>query len=734
MPTRTRGPHLQKFNLVLLIHAHQPIGNFDEVMERTYEHSYLPFLDCLARHPRVRMGLHYSGSLLEWLAVHHPEYLQRIGALAARGHVEVVGGGFYEPILITIPPEDQIEQIRRLSDFITEHFGKRPGGAWLAERVWEPQLPAALAEAGVEYTLVDDSHFLAAGRELPELYGYYVAEERGWTVKVIPGLQQLRYLLPFGTVDDSIAFLRGAAAEHPGGMASMGDDMEKFGGWPHTWEHCFRDGWLENFFAALEANQDWLEIIPPGEALAARKPLGRVDLPTASYTEMMEWVLPTQVRQRFHALLEEFAGRPDVRRFLRGGFWRGFFSKYAEANLLHKKMLRVSSKLRSSGQKGAKGTAKHAKAVTHLLRAQCNDAYWHGIFGGLYAPHLRTALWRELVRAETFADAMRNGAKRYQAMDRLDFDADGMEEIEITSPKFAALIKPSGGGTIEALDFRPSAVTLINSLQRRVEAYHERLRNAALDTGHVASIHNQTLVKEDGLENRLRYDRWPRHAFRLLLFSAGKTHADYEALRLEESAAFAGGDYQVERATSHDVQLSLEAPLSLAIPGGGPGDNLHAVKAFQFRWHKKGADVACRLDLQRSGSESGSAEAAAPPQFMVGLEIVLNLLAPNVSDRYFEFAGKRHALAWSGVVEGSHLRVVDEWQDVAVKIEAAGASHLWVAPIETVSESEEGFERVYQGSQILAVWPVELIASGKWSAETVLHVTPARQGKIKHEN
>src|ERR1019366_1602005 len=269
-------------------------------------------------------------------------------------------------------------------------------------------------------------------------YGYYVAEEGGRTVKVIPGLQRLRHLLPFGTVDDSIAFLRGAAAEHPGGMASMGDDMEKFGGWPHTWEHCYRDRWLDNFFGAIEANQDWLETIPPGEALAAHAPLGRVDLPTASYTEMMEWVLPTPVRQKFHGLLEEFRDRPDVRRFLRGGFWRGFFSKYAEANLLHKKMLRVSSKLRHESRKGpkksAKGTAALARAITNLLRAQCNDAYWHGIFGGLYAPHLRTALWRGLVRGATTADGLHHGAKRYQAMAQFDFDADGREENENTLP------------------------------------------------------------------------------------------------------------------------------------------------------------------------------------------------------------------------------------------------------------------------------------------------------------
>jgi hypothetical protein len=717
---------LQKFSLVLLIHAHQPVGNFDDVMERTFQRSYLPFLDCLARHPQVRLGLHYSGPLLEWILEQHPEYIQRIGALAARGQVEVVGGGFYEPILITIPPEDQVEQITLLSEFIAEHFGKRPGGAWLAERVWEPQLPAALAEAGVDYTLVDDSHFLNAGREMPELFGYYIAEERGRTVKVIPGLQELRYLLPFGTVDDSMAALRRMAQEHPGGMASMGDDMEKFGGWPHTYEHCFVNGWLDNFFAALEANQDWLEVIPPGEALSTRMPVGRIDLPTASYTEMMEWVLPTAARQKFHSLLNEFAERPEVRRFLRGGFWRGFFSKYSESNLLHKKMLRVSSKLHQPGRKKpktARAAAERSKALRHLLRAQCNDAYWHGIFGGLYSPHLRTALWRELVLAETIADAQSNGGKQYQVVTRLDFDADGKEEIEIASSRFAALIKPSQGGTLEILDFRPSGVTLVNSLQRRSEAYHDRLRNAPPSTGRVASIHDQTLVKEEGLEKRLKYDRWPRSTFRLLLFADGKTHADYEALLLDECPIFAGGDYLAAEVTPQEVVLNLEGALS----GAGAGDSnrlLRVRKTLHFDNQENGFDVRCRLELQRPGS---GPSAPAPKNLMVGLELVLNLLAPAAHDRYFETPEGRQALSWGGVVDSTKLKMVDEWQNVAIEIEARGAGKIWVSPIETVSESEEGFERVYQGSQILGCWPVDLSSPESWTSETALRIRPARQ-------
>ncbi len=718
---------MPKFNLVLLIHAHQPVGNFDDVMERTYERSYLPFVECLARHPLVRLGLHFSGSLLEWLAEKHPEYIQRVAALVARGQVEIAGGGFYEPILIAIPYEDRIEQIRRLSDFVEKHFGKRPTGAWLAERVWEPQLPLELAEAGMEYTLVDDSHFLTAGRELPELFGYYMADECASTVKVIPGLRELRYLLPFGSVEDSVSFLRKCAGDHPGGMASMGDDMEKFGAWPHTYDHCYRDGWLDRFFSAMEANFEWLEMVPPGEALASHPPLGRVDLPTASYPEMMEWVLPTSVRLKFHALLDEFSARPDVRHFLRGGFWRGFFSKYSEANLLHKKMLRVSSKLHAvdakASKRAAKGTLLRARAATHLMRAQCNDAYWHGIFGGLYAPHLRTELWRELVRAESIADGLQHGAKPYQTVTRLDFDADGREEIEITSPAFAALVKPSDGGTLGILDFRPSAVTLINSLQRRVEAYHSRLTNAAQFAAKVASIHDQTIAKEPGLEKHLKYDRWSRSVFRLLLFEPGKTHAEYESLQLQENAAFAGGDYKVESATAQVVKLTKEAPLIQLIAGADPGIILCATKILQFEKNERAFEIRCRIDLALKGAVPA---VTAPVQFTVGLELVINLLAPNAPDRFIEFAESRKLLQWSGVVDGSQVRLADEWQDVAVEIETRGASQIWISPIDTVSESEEGFERVYQGSQILGVWNATLSTTESWSAETVIRVSKAR--------
>ncbi|MFZ3217378.1 MAG: alpha-amylase/4-alpha-glucanotransferase domain-containing protein [Candidatus Acidiferrales bacterium] len=702
---------MAKFQFVLLVHAHQPVGNFDDVIERAYQQSYLPFVQVLARHPAIHVGLHYTGSLLEALERSHPEYFELLRGLVQRGQVEMVGGGYYEPILIAIPPEDRHEQITRLADYIEKHFAARPRGAWLAERVWEPQLPSSLAPAGVEYTLVDDNHFLGAGFELNRLHGYYLAEDLCHTVKVMPGLKAFRYLIPFRAPGETIQFLRTCAAEQPGGFAAMGDDLEKFGVWPGTNKLCYTDGWLENLFVALEQNADWVETATPGEAVAAHPPLGRADLPTASYSEMMEWSLPTAARDRYHGLLTEFAARTDMLPFLRGGIWRNFFSKYCESNLLHKKMLHVSQKVRQLDDRARPSHAfreAREEAKTLTLRGQCNDPFWHGVFGGLYSPHLRTALWQSLIEAEAIADGLAHASEPYQDSVKVDFDADGHEEIYFTADRYAAVLCPADGGTISAIDCRQSNAALVNSLTRRVEAYHAKVRNLpAANARGAQSIHDQVRAKEAGLERWLHYDRWPRHCFRLLLFGREKKYEDCGAVQLVEDASLAGGSYRIVRVSATKATLASEESV-----------NWPAEKVFSFTSTATGFGIGCEVALRRTAPGTASV--------YVGIETVLNFLAPAAPDRYFESRGQRYPLRWSAAAAGGELRVVDEWQGVSVTLTAPDAQEFWITPIETVSESEDGFERIYQGSQMIALWPVELASGGEWRGK--LHFGVKRPG------
>ncbi len=350
-----------------------------------------------------------------------------------------------------------------------------------------------------------------------------------------------------------------------------------------------------------------------------------------------------------------------------------------------------------------------------LLRAQCNDAYWHGIFGGLYAPHLRTELWRSLIRAESIADRQTAGAL-IPRVELLDYDADGAHEHLFSAPEYQALLKPTDGGTLAAFDFRPAAATLINSIQRRPEAYHARLREVAKTAvpGAVASIHEQTLVKEPGLERFLRYDRWPRHAFRVLLFDPARTQAEYETLELQEDPGFAGGAYSVKSSSANDAQLIREAELTFAATPGATAARLSLAKRFSFGAAPHGCEIGCEIGLKLKQS-------LAKP-IAIGIESVINLLAPAESDRFFETSKGHQNLRFSGVLPGPLLRMEDGWQRVRITFHAPGAKEFWIAPIETVSESEEGFERVYQGSQILAVWNPPLAAEEPWFARLVWRI------------
>jgi len=658
---------MNRLHFALVLHAHQPLGNFDHVVEEAYRLSYLPFIEMLSGHPKISLTIHYSGSLLQWIEKNHPEYFDLLRGLVARDRLELLGGGYYEPILISIPDRDKLAQLNKLSDYLERHFGRRPKGIWLTERVWEPALPQALAAAGIAYTLTDDTHFLNAGLEPEALFGDYITESNGAPVRVVPGQKDLRYLLPFQAVEKTVEYLSEVSKKHPNGLAAMGDDLEKFGVWPETHKHVYESGWLEDFFTALEEQATWLRPVRVSDYLDACPPLGRIYLPTASYQEMMEWALPEAaeaVLERARHRAEKMEDGAEFLRFLRGGLWNNFFHKYSEANLLHKRMLWVSRSFTEAERSG--------EAYDALLAGQCNDAYWHGVFGGLYAPHLRHALYANLVKASRHSTG--------PAVSTADFDLDGRPEVVFDSETLFAVLDPGDGATVPEIDYKPGEVNVVNSLRRRHENYHDKLRNYAAQGGEAGqeavSIHDRVRVKEEGLERALIYDRYERSCFRAYRFDRNKTLEDYAKLELQEDRELAAGAW-----TSSGLVCACGGLRKTFAMGHGKMDP---------------GKMSCAL----------SAAAGAPAR--LGLELIFNLMAPDAHDRYFQADNLRKRLRWQGEIARSNkLSLYDWYLGVAIHITVEPAASWWVAPIHTVSQSEDGFERVYQGSMILPWWEIE---------------------------
>ena len=703
-----------RVSLALVIHNHQPVGNFGWVIEDVYQHAYSPMLYALERHPGIRLGLHYTGPLLQWMAANKPESLDQIRRLVDRGQVEIVGGGYYEPILITLPDRDRHGQLTRMRDELEKLFGRRPSGAWLAERVWEPSLAYDLAAAGYEWTVLDDNHLRAASIREDDMWTAFTTDDRGKRLSIFGTEQGLRYRIPFKPVDDVISYLHERVTPDGQYVGMMGDDGEKFGSWPGTFEYCWsRECWVDRLFDAIEASGDWLTMAMPSEWLAANPPSRRVYVPTSSYTEMTEWVLPPDETAVFVRLLAEARARElPAARFLRGGFWRNYMARYREINELHKQMLRVSEAVEAMPHAGAGGPARKARAVDHLYQGQSNDCYWHGLFGGIYIVHMRMATLAHLIAAEDLADLAveASGGEPYET--RLaDTDLDAIDEVLVSARGQTVVVDLAEGAGISSWDLRASRVALASVMRRRPEAYHERLAaaenaSAPAEAGAAVSdtpktIHDIVATKEPGLAAHLHYDRHERRSGLVHLLPAdGSTAvADFVAASYLELGDFTEGAF--EPIVVADDRL-VARRLGL-LRSSGVDRPLVVEKTYRFGGGRSDPTLELETKVENPGDSSLA--------FELAVEWNVNLLGGGHNEAAFYEAetGERTPHDVLGAQpSASTIAFGNDYEGVRVSAAIEPVARLTWYPVETVSNSEGGFERSYQGSSLLFRWSVAL--------------------------
>jgi len=643
------------------VHNHQPVGNFPPIFKAAFADCYRPLLEGLAAHPSFKFALHFSGPLWEYMEKNERGCWDLVRELARRGQVELLSGGFYEPILSVIPEDDRVGQVRMMNDFLGENFGQRPRGLWLTERVWEPGLPGSLAAAGIEFTLLDEEHFHYAG--VRDLSTTYITEDGGRGLRVFPIDKTLRYDIPFHSLEDIDAYL--ASIRDAGGTAILGDDGEKFGLWPGTHKWVYEDGWLQRFLAFIEDRK--IRMTSFSGYIDSHPPAGRVYLPPASYEEMMEWVLEPD-EQAAYEKLKASAG-PEARRFVRGGFFRDFFRKYPEANSLHKRMTMVSTAVRAAGVSG--------ESLRDLYKGQCNDAYWHGVFGGLYLPHLREAAYHHLLEAE-------KATPDPEGWEALDYDCDGRDELVFRDRTFGLLAKPAAGGTLVEIDYRPWSRNLSDVLSRRREAYH-RVPSATAaggEEGTGKSIHELGKTLPPEAAELMRYDWYRRFSLIDHFFRAGTTPEDFRRVDFGEQGDFIDGAF------------------SFSTSGRG----LRLERRGAVWVGKEQVPVAVRKGIVCS---DGTIRVDIEVENLSGRALTLtygsewNLLA---FPHEIELLGPAGASLYGG----------------ALAFEPAGADGFWSFALRTLSQSEGGFDIIHQGFCLCPVWSMEWSGQGTKRLSVVL--------------
>lgn len=702
--------------LALVFHNHQPLGQFESVTDEAVRLAYDPFVRRLAEHPSIRVALHFSGTLLLDLRKRHRPFLDRVAALALERRIEILASGIGEPILPALPERDRAPQLARMVRLVEETFGVPPAGAWVTERVWDPSLVRCYLEAGIRYVILDGEHLRKAGVPRGASAGPWriVTDDGG--LPVLSADTSLRRGMPYSPAETVLQSINRRRMEG-GGLLVAADDGEKFGEWPGTHDLCYgasgSPGWLETFFRGLETLSGECRTVLPGEC-ADRPALGTVCVPAGSYHEMNGWAFGP-ARPALRARLDE-----EDRMLLQPGLWHNFPRRYREAGLLHSKMHAVSAEV-------ARIPDPHFRdrCLEDLHLAQCNCGYWHGVFGGIYLPHLRQALAGRLVSARKtveyyFAAFLAEAAKErpdYAAKKHLDwlragffrdeyatadladalytygterllagrvvppppalaeadFDFDGQPELSLRGEAADLYVDPAEGGAVFSFDIKSKNFDLCLAMSRYAEEYHRDYAGR---------------VGDPPREAPLAVDPFRRASFRDR-FLVSPTAADLALGRFTEAGDFADGAYETVERSPTSILLRRSGRVA------GPGGTVPLVA--QKRISLEGATVTVEFVLRCD---------APPPGLFHVPSVHLGILSCEHARRVRSGEDARGLREPSEFAGDRPVAVEDDWLGLAAELSCPGAERILHVPIFSISRNFDRFEAIYQGCELAPLLPL----------------------------
>ncbi|MDR0597623.1 MAG: DUF1926 domain-containing protein [Treponema sp.] len=400
-------------SIILGSHNHIPYGAGDEDGEYIYAARLKPFIQTLNQFPKIPAVIHYSGTLLTWLEANHPELISILEGLIARKQVEILGGGFYEPMMPLLPYNDKVGQIELLTAYLRKKFGKRPQGCWIPQAAWEQHLVSVLDACGMSYTFLEESYFIAAGFSGAGPCAPCISENQGKITVVFPLSARLR---------DAFAD-RDAAQVLDRLMQNAGSENALITVFP---ERLFSgengepaEVSYSRFFESLSRVSGAVEFTTPGKYY---KSLG-------------------QLRKAY------FPGD--------GG--RNFLIDYPEANDLYAKMMFTHALINQlRGDKARKQNAREElwKAQGYTLFAPRIDAAVPlpgGNGADIRRASLRKAVYKALLGAEKIC---RNQGKFTPSLLAYDFDFDGNAEYLFQDRNVNCYVTSAGASVFE-LDYLP---------------------------------------------------------------------------------------------------------------------------------------------------------------------------------------------------------------------------------------------------------------------------------------
>ncbi len=669
--------------LLLGLHCHQPVDNFHHVVDEAIEKSYKPFFEIAYKYEDFKFSLHYSGWLLEYIKNNDPILFTLMKELSKRGQIEFLTGGYYEPILASISSDDRIAQITKLNNFLEENFGQTPKGLWLTERVWDSVLIKDLAKCGVEYVVVDDYHFIAAGFDKEDLKGYFLTEDEGISLKIFPINKELRYTIPFENPSKVCNYLE-SIADTPTSAGVIFDDGEKFGIWPKTYEWVYEKKWLEKFIQEIEQSK----IIKPmlyKEYIQQNKPISLAYLPITSYIEMGEWALKAKdnlLLKKIENSLSHTFGEDSVEKFVKGTIWKNFLIKYIEANRIHKRYLALSN-----------SKIDNQNYLESLYKAQTNDVLWHGVFGGIYLPNLRDNAWRFIIECENI---------KYQDQSHTeikDNNLDGYEEIKFISKNLITVFDTKAGGQLTEFDIRDRSFNLQNTMSRYFESYHQSVMSEKEEITDPADIEEQ--ITQDAIASIHDIDE-NMHQYKEMLHHDWHTknsfidHITDSTLSLDTFLASSFNEYGDFANQPFNLVETKEQKCTLKRDGGIYIEEQKHQTTITKTYETKEDEISFEIKIDTNINDGYFYLLEHNFHFANLKDIMINSQS-FATNQMIKQEGLKEALE---IKDSNILIFNDPYTQKEITITLSENCTIYLAPINTLSKSEAGFDVTNQGLSI----------------------------------
>jgi hypothetical protein len=328
-------------------------------------------------------------------------------------------------------------------------------------------------------------------------------------------------------------------------------------------------------------------------------------------------------------------------------------------------------------------------------------------------------LFEQLIQAEVLADTVLRGREKKQKdtpaswleIEKGGFDMDGSEEVMLNSEFMNLFLDPAEGGRLTELDWKPQSFNLTNTLTRRREGYHDKIACATTGAGEAKTIHERVLAKEEGLECHLLYDWYKRGSLLDHFLESGVDLAGFMRSEYYEAGDFVLGAYDMKQKRQANA-----AAIILERLGNVTGLAVRLRKEIVL--HKASSEFIVNYEIENQSAEELNTS--------FGSEFNFSLLAGNAHDRYYDIPGhtldKRNLASQGETNNVKQVSLIDEWLKLRLSLVFSQSASLWRAPVETVSQSEAGFERVYQSSMVMPIWRLSLPPGRTWDAGISLKI------------